>query len=437
MNINYVDYVFDSCDELFKSEELLTHPYPNLSVTNYSFDYKVVPDLDKISEQASHFSAVVLSSNSINSKLYRTQKFKDSPSLVSRVRDSYIYSFLRTIFYIKRASELGIHYSNLAPTNSLVFYGHYKLFLALQEPMIRTSNPSRKSTLTKTLVLDDEYLDNIKENEVWKRSTKLKGMFFDLDLENTLIDINDNYSSIKLINLSNKNLDSHLQPRSFPLGNVCFKDNFILTVPLQKEKYDPVSRFWNTANCIVLNNESKSSSENSIYFRLPISKVSDMSVDYEVQSITGISLYTFNEHNEDSDKPSGSKGSNPKDPKSGGSNPRPDKPKDGDGNSKPSLKQKSTPSQSKVNKAAKSVGKAVTDVLKDRSIKQGLMDFALMHFRDKYNNNANYNQIRDIENNINNMKITTIIDGNKKILDLGVARIEQSRSTAETTSSQK
>lgn len=354
MVISYTDYLLDDCNRAYYSYIGLSNPSNFSESVLFNFLYKFSYDEKELDKQATVFCDQVRSdsvlSKIVDLNIQGSQVYKNEV-----VANVYKYSFIKTFslcyeYYISGKANLGA-----APTNSLVFYGHKELFLLFIYSNVFYNRMGQKENtqLNKNLTIDLEAFEEIQKSPVYKESVNdlFPGYINSPTYERLLDGFRNSGSSIQVEYLDHGRIK--IDPQFTPLGNMAYRKNqnlasdceyLIDTVTTKRSHTDHISKFWNIANFISIENHSE---QFNIYMNYPYISIDEKmipstSLFAQVESITGIKCGNkYSNYGSGIPGMSGyNKGNNipPKGPTPKNSGPNK---KSTDRNSKPSSKEKS------------------------------------------------------------------------------------------------
>jgi hypothetical protein len=279
--LSYRDFLVNKVEEGFSSRQLYYNPNSNDSLDgNYEFYYTIIPDLERIDNQAKAFSKFVVSRRGYFSKFQRTTWDLEEPR--SNLEEAYKYSYLKMLYFISKTytGEQAFTYNG-----SKLFYGHKMCLDIFRQRSVNSKNYSNNSNVARHLRWNDKIDEILKDVDMYKDIISGNGV---IDKHELTLDLIDNiYSDITLCD-ANKNLI--IISEICPLGNLCFGDDksYFKYIPSQKNYLNYTSMYWNSANCITITEERRIDDYNSVY-RIGETKAISQSVtyDFEVFSITG------------------------------------------------------------------------------------------------------------------------------------------------------
>lgn len=357
MQLIYKDYVHKSCDDAFFSKMAVLKPNDMRKPHNFSFEFNMKFDIDKIEAQASCFSNEILRNSMLSTIV--NKNVQGNPNKKNEVvKDIYIYSYMKAFNMCVTLQETGGEFTGNPGANSTVFKGHselYKIFYSTFILTLNSGNTSRNTSLYKSLRITDEDITEFRSTEFFDKynESKMKFFFVNKEFERLL----DAFKKFGQMNLAIDEFTDRLipSPENSPLGNLCLsyseqdKSDELLIINNSSMLSDMNSKFWNIANCIYLIEGDKNFTRcySSPYIYADLSSLDDTSIFAQVQSITGLTCGDqFTDYGSKKDKPGdndpnitgGGNENNPKTPSGRSPKDRDDYKAKGKGDSKPKIK---------------------------------------------------------------------------------------------------
>lgn len=264
-SIIYSSYILDVICEEASGDNFFAEPGSRGQICNsYKFSYTVNPVVDELLAQASVFADTMLSQLG-----YQTRASRNSYNSqdVQNVKDAYVYSYCKTIFYSNLFARSKLTYFS---QDDIVFGGHKVIFdLARINELNHYSFVHDVVVNTRLVVKDDavKALSEAKEiKELWSKcvSTVDKESFYNQTYEYTLKYLRESYDSLDLKGLHEP---SYYDETTYPLGNCCWNAEAteIKYLPGRKVASDFRSMCWGKACFVTVDEEAEIDSDDQFY----------------------------------------------------------------------------------------------------------------------------------------------------------------------------
>lgn len=389
--INYKDYLQLASTNQILSTSGLTNPRSIGTPVDLTFKFILKYDSEKLDRMAEVFLSQIRANHTISNGIDRSiaLPFNERNDCI---KNSFKYSYFKTMYNIKMLYENGFNYVGSVPSNSYVFYGHKMLYYTFLDNNI--FNPSRSVDsnvyLTRVLDLDFSIFDNIEQESVYIESINnmYPGGIYNVNYERILSSFND-IPEIQVSLLGERN-DIPMESSVNPLGNTALTkgtkpligsamEDSVATITCTESVTDHVSKFWNTANFISildLPEQFQSVSSGSPYTYVTFGDINSSVLFAEVEAITGITNRGFySQYGRNVQLPSsgGTKfsgnGSNNNNPSNSGSNESNDSSNSNENRNrnKRNIKKSSNRSEQSKNNISKSVNSDLKGIVKQFS----------------------------------------------------------------------
>lgn len=280
--INYLDFLHDEVKTSFIAYNALTTPNANDALdSTYVFKYDMFLIESDLDNQATVFSRYLCSQHNFAVKYQKV--IWDDTSFLSRLKDTYKYSFLKTLYLIEMVKEGGLPY---AFGGSRLFYGHSYLLKTFRSRSIRYDSTSNNCELVKQLTSNYEYYEAAMDNSIGRAIIESEG--FVEKFESMLANLEKTVVNIAIETLSV--INNLAKAESCPLGNSCFdlEVNNLHYLSNGSSSRNFSSIYWNTACGIRLVEQSLIDDNDSVYRDIPISRVYRNRPMFEMLAITGL-----------------------------------------------------------------------------------------------------------------------------------------------------
>jgi len=302
--IKYNDYVHTCCTESYFSLLGVSAPYMFSETEIFEWTYSFTYDEKKMESQKYLFRKEVRADPVLNRAVDQTTKGSDEKK-DRLIENAYVYSFIKVYLLCYAFRNTGRSGLLAHPYNSHVFSGHkelFNIFVALSSSYQMESDSIFQTTISKSLLLDEDVYDDIVASDIYKESfdQNFPGLIFNPVYERLLQTWSLCGGTISIDNIDNG--DYNFDATNCPLGNAYYrtpsvKDGIatdVLTyvdfVTCKSSWTDHISKFWNLACFVELVKYPVNFSQ---LYNFPLdsiqsTRVSSNSIFAEVEAITGI-----------------------------------------------------------------------------------------------------------------------------------------------------
>jgi hypothetical protein len=287
MQIQYNNYLSDKTDSKFSSRNTLTDLSKVRQNDNRRFEFAISPEESEIVSQAELFATFISATGLFeNSFLNNANRTKYAYELI---RDSYIYSYMKALFYSFNLAKNNIA-SIMGPNSNLMFSGHKLLHDIIAEGYIQHFTPP-SNVISIEVNVDTDVIGTLETFSLWNDVYDPKyGRIFNMELETILNFFKTKCGSVVSVGNLNTGADQRVSNlMQLPIGNLAYGPNMqqILYVETRSFSSDKCSFYWNKANCVQAITIPEIDADDEIYDTILVSSYDETGRTFEVHSITG------------------------------------------------------------------------------------------------------------------------------------------------------